>query len=135
MLLVDGNAGDAVTIPPQLNNAWARIQQAGHDFVALQGAVDVFVFNYLKRMPQGRNPTTGEYEMWKRWNGCLRNASGKATVGAVQPVSHSCDQRARGSLKNLSRVNETRWHPRVVRPQIFGDPMSGSVRGAQSWNR
>ncbi|MXZ08391.1 MAG: hypothetical protein F4Y79_03015 [Gemmatimonadetes bacterium] len=48
-------------IPIELSDAWVRLQQAADEYVALQHAVNEFLYEYLKGMPMGKDPETGEF--------------------------------------------------------------------------
>lgn len=52
---------DHPDIPVELSDAWARLQQAAEEYVALQRAVHEFVYDYLKGMQMGKDPNTGQF--------------------------------------------------------------------------
>ena len=130
MLRVDGKAGNAVTIPPQLNNAWARIERADHDFVELQKVIDVFVFNYLKRMLQGRNPTTGKYEIK------LNRPDDNLMSGAPQVIAVQMIENIRSALDyvvfELSKLNCPNLRNEREPQFVISDTEAGFDKAAKS---
>lgn len=54
---------DQLDIPSELSDAWARLQQAADEYVALQHAVNEFLYEYLKGMQMGKDPETGEFSI------------------------------------------------------------------------
>lgn len=83
MIVVDGKPGKDVELPQQLVDAWARLEQVDDDFVALQREIDHFALEYYRRMPQGRDPETGDYTI--KFNHPSANAmTGRPQVLAVR---------------------------------------------------
>ena len=69
---------DQLDIPIELSDAWARLQQAADECVALQHAVNEFLYEYLKGMPIGKGPERGDFSIR------LRHPKDSITVGKAQ---------------------------------------------------
>lgn len=75
---------DQLDIPIELSDAWARLQQAADEYVALQHAVNEFLYEYLKGMPIGKDPERGDFSIRLRHpKDSIMSGKPKVLVGQI----------------------------------------------------
>ena len=70
-------------LPPELEDASARVDQANRDYVAFAHEMNEFLYRYVKGMLKGFDPDTGHFIMQLRHPKC-RNVKGRPAVLIAQ---------------------------------------------------